>query len=432
MTETGTLSARMAHMPLSEIPKTFQNAIEVARQLGIHYLRIDSLCIVQDDPEDWAQESSKMWHIYANSTLTIAASAADNAARGFLEKRPFPYGLLKEGSDTRRINIREDLHRKDRRRHNVLATRGWVLQERLLSRRILYFEEAEMKWECRTLQACECGSEDWSHTQPVSLTTAHSHLYPGVSTADTYQWWRNVIVEHYSNLQLTRWTDRLPALSGLAALVRAKTQDTYLAGLWLSDLANGLLWESAEWGSWNKDTKLGYLQEKQHPSWSWTHMRWPVMHERQALTKVFMSLHNFDIGLASVDATGAISHGTLEISCPLFPKGRYLEEIDDKQSFIVWRETIIDGPTFRVCAKMDTRVKPTGLNIALVGERKTRLDSTLNTVTFFGLVLDATITRDKSAPRHRIGHWKSSFTERADSPYDESSLMKNMARFKLE
>jgi hypothetical protein len=132
-----------------------------------------------------------------------------------------------------------------------------------------------------------------------------------------------------------------------------------------------------------------------------------------------------------VDATGAISHGTLDISCPLFQNGRYLK-IVESLSYIGWRETVIDGPTLGVRAKMDTTSKPAGVNIALIGERRTRLDSTFNTVTFFGLVLDVTLTPDESAPRHRIGHWRSSFTERADSPYDESFLMKNMTRFKLE
>jgi hypothetical protein len=94
------------------------------------------------------------------------------------------------------------------------------------------------------MRTCECGSElPPLSNQTASLLTAYTFLYETASTIETYIWWRNVIVEQYSALNLTKQTDKLPALSGLAALVREKTQDVYLGGLWLSDLADGLLWE---------------------------------------------------------------------------------------------------------------------------------------------------------------------------------------------
>jgi hypothetical protein len=431
MTQKKTLEARLVRMSWSEIPKTFQNAIEVARQLGINYLWIDSLCIIQDDIDDWAQESSQMWYIYANSSLTIAASAAENAAQGFLNERTQSYVSMMSKAHNLTFTVRDDLHEMDNLKSDLLATRGWVLQERLLSCRVLYFEDAEMKWECRTLQACECGSEDWSRiTQPVSLTTAHTHLYTSIPTIEVYDWWRNVIVEHYSELELTRWTDRLPALSGLAALVRAKTQDTYLAGIWLSDLANGLLWESSQLRAKRADKLLRYPREMHHPSWSWTHSHWPVKYQRLPLTKIYASLQNFDIGLASVDQTSAICRGVLEIACPVF-RGVHLT--DPYQFSLTGRVVLIDGPSLRVLANMDTMVDTDDFSLALIGERKDRIDSTFNRVTLSGLVLDvATSSENESAPRHRVGHWRSTFTERADSPYDESFVMKKMTRSKLE
>ena len=71
-------------MRWEDIPKTFQDAIIVTHFLGFQYLWIDSLCIIQDDLNDWAEESAKMSTIYADATLTIAASAAPDDTHGFL------------------------------------------------------------------------------------------------------------------------------------------------------------------------------------------------------------------------------------------------------------------------------------------------------------------------------------------------------------
>ena len=58
----------------SWLPRTFQDAMIVTRQLGFRYLWIDSLCIIQNYQEDWIKESGAMQNVYANCVLTIAAS----------------------------------------------------------------------------------------------------------------------------------------------------------------------------------------------------------------------------------------------------------------------------------------------------------------------------------------------------------------------
>ena len=75
--------ARHLHeISISDLPCTFQDAIRVTSALGIRYLWIDSLCIVQDDKKDWAVEAAKMAHIYRGSYLTIAATSAANGDGG--------------------------------------------------------------------------------------------------------------------------------------------------------------------------------------------------------------------------------------------------------------------------------------------------------------------------------------------------------------
>jgi hypothetical protein len=65
---------------ISELPKTFRDAVVVTRRLGIPFLWIDSLCIIQDSPEDWATESSSMRLVYKNCLVNITATVAVMAA----------------------------------------------------------------------------------------------------------------------------------------------------------------------------------------------------------------------------------------------------------------------------------------------------------------------------------------------------------------
>lgn len=74
-----------------QAPATFYDAIRVTRMLGVQYLWIDSLCIIQNDARDWQIESSRMGDVYRNAYLTIAACCASSDSEGFLRPRPFSY-----------------------------------------------------------------------------------------------------------------------------------------------------------------------------------------------------------------------------------------------------------------------------------------------------------------------------------------------------
>jgi len=62
----------------TELCQTFRDAINVTRMLGFSYIWIDSLCIIQDDVEDWRKEASRMSDVYGGSTLNLAASGAQD------------------------------------------------------------------------------------------------------------------------------------------------------------------------------------------------------------------------------------------------------------------------------------------------------------------------------------------------------------------
>jgi hypothetical protein len=144
---------------------------------------------------------------------------------------------------------------------SILSERGWILQERLMSRRILHFGNEQTCWECKTIVDQEDGMAiGWKREW---LTVAHKAL-KNEATDDNY--WRQV-VEAHSRRQLTQRIDKLPPLSGFANAVSAvRVGDTYLAGIWKNSLAFDLIWrtESGKWADGEITKPPGYRA----PSWS--------------------------------------------------------------------------------------------------------------------------------------------------------------------
>jgi hypothetical protein len=149
---------------------------------------------------------------------------------------------------------------------SILSKRAWALQERLLSNRILSFKANRMHWECNSC----CYSENLNY--PYVLDWSESGRAPKRSlsalndASDLFDYWV-MIVQEYSGCELTKWSDRLPTLSGIAKSVSALLRDEYLAGIWKSDIRVGLSWHSLAY--------LGYSTEHngsnmtKQPSWTW-------------------------------------------------------------------------------------------------------------------------------------------------------------------
>ncbi len=81
---TETLEPFQNRLSYAALPANFRDAIVITRELGIRYLWIDSLCILQDSKQDWQQESKMMAAIYRDSTLTISAMASSGSTQGIL------------------------------------------------------------------------------------------------------------------------------------------------------------------------------------------------------------------------------------------------------------------------------------------------------------------------------------------------------------
>ena len=162
-----TIRENLEGIPVSQLPKTFRDAIAIARVLHIRYLWVDSLCIVQDSASDWAKHVSKMAQIYQHGLLTLAAGASSDDDGGFFaevpEKWKTQYRFQLDVEDAQyEFHCRHVVDHPDAgwpcKETLPLMERGWCFQERLLSKRYLCFGSKEVLWECQEDVACSCST----------------------------------------------------------------------------------------------------------------------------------------------------------------------------------------------------------------------------------------------------------------------------------
>ncbi|KAL7624112.1 hypothetical protein AAE478_005669 [Parahypoxylon ruwenzoriense] len=288
LTLKGNLDTHRKGIPLAEFPKTFREAIEVARGLEIRYIWIDSLCIVQDDKADWEVEAGRMADVYSNAFATIFAERARHSDDGLFQSeadraalrsvRSIPYVgtisgrtsrvLVQTQVDSNTANFATDvteLFCQAEQSASQLAGRGWILQEEVLSRRRIHFTDTELKWKCPSAANCDCG-----------LPTPPDMGDPGTNFSiletpekgraqlwKTPAWLWQQLVEHYTSRDLTFETDRLVALAGMASKIPRLPGD-YIAGLWRDHLNTGILWKAS-----GSPARCSRPAEYVAPSWSW-------------------------------------------------------------------------------------------------------------------------------------------------------------------
>jgi len=203
-------------MSIKVLCKTFRDAAIINRELGLQYLWIDSLCITQDDPEDWNKESKLMAGVYGSSTVNIAATSATDGTMGcFFDKDSSHVWrhqiITKVGPEERYYDCVEDGIAEKCLERTLLASRAWVIQERLLAPRTLHFSSMQVFWECNEVTACETFPE----RLPAPLTYGDFYLH---KQPITLQLWPK-IVRLYSTCNLTFERDKLVAISGLARVI---------------------------------------------------------------------------------------------------------------------------------------------------------------------------------------------------------------------
>jgi hypothetical protein len=152
------LETFIVHVPCETLSQTVNDAIKVARYLGFSYLWIDTLCIVQDDAEDWRHESSLMSAVYGGSSLNIAATGTSDGSGGcFFDRSDVSrcQAAVQTASTTLTYDFASQSLVEEALGGTLLLRRGWVLQEGILAPRTLHFTKTQLFWECCDLSACE-------------------------------------------------------------------------------------------------------------------------------------------------------------------------------------------------------------------------------------------------------------------------------------
>jgi hypothetical protein len=261
------------------LQKTIKDAINVTRSLGIRYIWVDSLCIIQsgDNGKDWVSHSTKMSEIYANCILNLSADRASTVKEGFLGQRAWPAirpvfndGVLGLSTPQTKCVITFRNVTDMALATEPLGSRAWVLSERILSPRTLHFGSGEMFWEC---SGCSVASESCPkgfHTLP------DNHVYANFELSDApfykVEGWIQILT-NYSLLSLTMpASDKLVALAGVGRLYEERTKNTLVAGILKDTLPRSLLWERI--GPYSAETKRSPTYRA--PSWSWASVDGPL------------------------------------------------------------------------------------------------------------------------------------------------------------
>ncbi|PMD40930.1 HET-domain-containing protein, partial [Hyaloscypha variabilis F] len=248
------------HIPLSPIFGTFIDAIATCSVLKIPYLWIDSLCIIQYDEtdplstrDDSQREIQQMGKIYAQAALTIAATgASDDPTMGLfrgerhrlrqLVEIPLKYSASDKPGEFIYASIKPKTLAEEVS-DSRLYTRGWVLQERVLSPRYLHFGREQWFWQCRESTAAESDGIAVVINSPVNAFGADLGMVQAMrGSSDEFSFWWARIVETYTQLDFSYVNDRFDGLRGLMDKLKKETGRQHAWGSWTESLHLQLMW----------------------------------------------------------------------------------------------------------------------------------------------------------------------------------------------
>ncbi|KAK8108071.1 HET-domain-containing protein [Apiospora kogelbergensis] len=249
------------------LDNTVKDAVEVTRRLGLRYLWVDSLCVIQDEArgetasDTQQSQIDQMASIYGCALVTIVATAGEDASAGLagISSSREARQMARDVKDNFNVLLPIDYDTS----YGKWDTRGWTLQEKLLSRRMLVFGENHASFHCRhgvlredmpavhagngpaqmpylSMPSCDDGQtkKNWEGG-PVLLRSPFFDEYAK-------------LLEQYTSRNMTRSTDILNGVSGLlkalenmrSLVPNSSRDDTHtLYGLPEDYLDLALLWQ---------------------------------------------------------------------------------------------------------------------------------------------------------------------------------------------
>ncbi|GAB1315599.1 hypothetical protein MFIFM68171_05809 [Madurella fahalii] len=316
-TDSNNLLERRAGINEDDLTAAVRDAVRVTRALSIPYLWVDALCILQDMSEnkDWERECTVMDKIYGNAKLTICAATSRSCNDGFLSrqtwmpalripfqslsKSPTPYDTYRLQSfvvDSRKLYLPASIEECNTW-ESQWCKRGWTFQERVLSTRCLTFGWLGLMFSCPTSQqiqngVCRPDPSSFRFGKYIDSTALDKDAI--TRRSEIYRAWAVGVIPDYSLRRsgsgLSRITDCLPALAGLAAKfshILGVPESEYVAGLWQQDLFRSLIWTVEQENQTEPPSFSHLLKQLTHkpsiaPSWSWA--SWAMAHSRLSLS----------------------------------------------------------------------------------------------------------------------------------------------------
>jgi len=318
---SSSLSAFERSIWVAALPKTLRDAVIVARQIGVNYLWIDALCIIQDSSDDWEKEARKMAEIYSRSYCNIAATHTRSCDDGLFTINDYGKSAVIcvdtrwDGVDIYRLGLVDYEFVIKKLERAPLNSRGWVLQERFLSPRTIHFGDDQVLWECYGGYKCEAFpfgpifgmATDFAKRR---LSNQPECTRPYSNTDEAYALWGH-LVGKFCSCKLTFPRDKLIAISGLARKFQSAMNDEYIAGLWWNQLPAQL--------AWTGEKTIKPLQYRA-PSWSWASLEGMIsIHRLQADILGLINPIEYNIEYATEDKYGEVTSGSIRVSGKLFP-----------------------------------------------------------------------------------------------------------------
>ncbi|KAM0431385.1 hypothetical protein ACHAPT_005362 [Fusarium lateritium] len=353
-TITSNLKQHTESISLSDLSHTFVDFITISRNIGVRYVWIDSLCIIQDSYEDWTIEASQMAAVYSNAYVTVAASSSSDGTGGcrigdastsFFGPADLTWDEEDESENTKsrtvRVFAKPANHAVTSLSQDPLLSRGWTLQERELSPRVIHYSRDTIRWEC----VCQKATLEFPWSDGLSFNNALRAFDQGqLQPQGTEGWYSNEaarknsfvwfeVVERYTKRSLTKQTDILPAVSGIARYFSKEIGDKYHAGLFESHGVIGLIWKIQD-GSKDKRTRH---HEYLAPSWSWASIKGPAewwwtlkQNKNEAVDHTFTpQILKMSTVLVGDDPFGILKGGILKIKGLLVTVGAIWRDEDD-------------------------------------------------------------------------------------------------------
>ncbi len=282
----------VAGFQFTELPKCFREAVQITRELGIRYLWIDALCILQDLQEDWHYEAAMMMKVYEDSYCNIAALDASDSEQGcFFQRDPLLVSrTIVQTNWDNELRTSCDVYPCTFWPHHVMYSplyrRAWVVQELALAHRILYYGKEQLFWTCSEMDACETYPDGiplpnprrWKDLHLETETPGRMNALAPESKQVLYNYWHEIL-SVYTSSNLTKAEDKLVAISGLAKQLQPYLGDEYLAGVWKESLPSELLWYACYDRVTQQPPKRSSFYRA--PTWSWACEDGTIGYERE-------------------------------------------------------------------------------------------------------------------------------------------------------